>query len=226
MLGIKDLFCVHRHDIESHPSCFANGLVNDKQANKIAKEMGVEWYQIPQYRIGYLDIETDNLKADLGTMLSWSIKEKDGTTAYDIIDKKELFNGTFDTRIIKSCINEMCKYKIIVTYFGTGFDLPFLRTKALHYDFDFPAYGDIYNFDLYYTVKSKLCLSRKSLAVATQYLGIEGKTPLDGNVWYLAKYGDKKALNSVLYHNIADVEILESLHNKLQPFRKWVRTSI
>jgi uncharacterized protein YprB with RNaseH-like and TPR domain len=229
MTDIKDLKCVHRHSIETHPSCFAKGLIkydfeSDKEWEKIT---GQPWYTFPEYRVGYLDIETDNLKADFGTMLSWAIKEKEGNTTVGVITKKELFSEVeVDKRLVKDLIDVMREYRIIVTYFGTRFDLAFARAKALHYGLNFPEYGEIYHHDLFYTVKSKICISRKSLESVCDYLGISGKTPIEREAWRRAKYGNEEALREVVEHNVGDVEILELLHNKLEPFRKWTRSSV
>jgi len=236
------LRCVHRHDIDHHASCFLAGKVNQDQANTLYEKNGKPWYHLDGLKIGYLDIESDGLKADFSTMLSWCIKEKDGPVTFDAVTKDELFSGVSDQRIVESCVNEMLKYKIIVTYYGTGFDVPFLRAKALHYNQYFPSYineeqllkngntkivtvPELYHFDLFYVVKSKLCISRKSLDNACDYLGIPGKTPIDKEMWRRAKYGDPAALNEVISHNVGDVEILEQLHNRLEPFAKFTRKS-
>jgi len=225
---IRKLRCVHRHTIEEHPSCFAKGMVkyDFKDDREFERLTGVPWYQFPSYKIGYLDIETDGLKADFSTMLSWAIKEKGGDIVTGVIKQKELFNGVYDKRLIEDCINELKKYAIICTYNGTRFDIAYLRTKALHYGIEFPGYGELYHFDLYYTCKSKLNLSRKSLANVTDYLGIEGKTDISKDAWRKAKYGDPDSLAEVVKHNIPDVVILEKLHDKLDFVRKWIRTSI
>ena len=222
-----ELRCIHRHTIEEHPSCFARGLIkydfkNDREFEKLT---GIPWYQYPEYKIGYLDIESDGLKADFATMLSWAMKEKGGTVTTDVITKEELFSGKEDRRLVESVIEEMKKYRIVVTYYGTYFDIPFIRSKALHYGIEFPEYASFYHWDLYFTVKSKMNLSRKSLDNVTDYLGISGKTHIDKEAWRKAKYGDPEALKEVVRHNIPDVVILEQLHEKLEPFRKWIRTS-
>lgn len=227
----SEIRCIHRHTIDEHPSCFAKGLIKlpddltDRQWERIT---GIPWYQFPGYRIGYFDIEVDNLKADFGTVLSWAIKEKGGGTAYDVITREDIFENPAspDERITKSFVEEMYKYQIIVGYYSTKMDLPYMRTKALRYRLDFPSYGDVYHWDIYYTVRNKLQLSRNSLDNACDYLGIEGKTPLDKNIWRVAKYGDPDALKEVLIHNIGDVEILEELHDRLDFTRKWIRKSI
>lgn len=221
--GLK---CIHRHTIEEHPNCFAEEKINIKQAEKIAKETGMPWYQVPGLKIGVLDIEADGLKADFSTMLTWSIKDLGGETHYDVVTKADLFSGDADKHIVESAVNKLKEYSIIIGYYSTKYDLPFIRTKALHYGLAFPEYGSLYHFDLYYTVKSKLCLSRNSLDNATNYLGISGKTPIDKEIWRTAKYGDPVSLREVLAHNIADVEITERLYQRLIPFRKWIKSSV
>jgi len=51
---------------------------------------------------------------------------------------------------------------------------------------------------------------------ATEFFGIDGKTRIKPEYWQKARWGDKKSLKYVYGHNIADVEILELLHRKLE----------
>lgn len=222
----KELRCVHRHTIEEHPSCFAKGLVKWPNDRIFARFSGEPWWNFPEYRIGYFDIEVDNLNADWGTVLTWCIKEKDGPIKYSVITSSELFNEEYDKRVVQEFVDEMRKYKIFVGYYSTKFDLPYMRAKALHYGIDFPSYGDIFHWDIYYTVKSKLKISSRSLDNTCDYLGINGKTPISKDAWRKAKYGDKESLEEVLNHNKGDVEILEELHDRLDFTRKWIRRSI
>lgn len=223
-----ELRCIHRHTIEEHPKCFKKGLVkyDFKNDRDWEKKTGIPWYQFPGYKIGYFDIETDNLFADFGIMLTWCLKEKDGKIYHDQVTKKELFNGESDKRIVKSLLDKMKEYKIIVGYNSDRFDVPFLRARAMRHGFEFPGYGELYTWDLYWTARSKLRLTRKSLDNVCDFLGIVGKTPISKDDWRAAKYGDEKALKTVLEHNKGDVEILEELHNKIEFTRKWIRRSV
>lgn len=115
---IDTLTCVHRHTVDEHPACFAEGRINVDRAKELEDHYGTPWYTYENMKIGYLDIESDGLKVDFATMLSWCIKEKDGPVHYDVITKEELFDGQADRRIVESCIAEMLNYKIIVTYYG------------------------------------------------------------------------------------------------------------
>src|SRR3989304_5297950 len=224
----KDLRCIHRHLITEHPKCFLKGMVKAEfnSDKEWSKETGLPWYTYPEYRIGYLDIETDGLTADFGTMLSWCIKEKDGEIISSVVTREELFGDVYDARLVQDLINEMNKYRILIGYYSDMFDFPYIRTKALHYGLEFPTFGQIYTWDLYFSVRNKLRLSRNSLANVCDYLGIDGKTHVDKNVWRKAKYGDKKSLRLVLDHNASDVIATELLHNKLEFSRKWTRKSI
>lgn len=226
--SIPVLRCIHRHTIEEHPNCFAQGAIkyefkDDREWERLT---GVPWYNYPEYKIGYLDIETTSLKANIGFMLTWCIKERDGSITHDMVTKQELFDYDFDRRITQSLVEEMKKYKILVGYNSTRFDFPFARSRARRWGIEFPHYGEIYEKDLYYTVRSKLRLHRSSLDAACAFLGIEGKTPINLDTWVHAAYGEPTALKEVLSHNKGDVEILEELHREIEPFRKWTRRSI
>tara|TARA_R110002020_G_scaffold58750_5_gene161000 strand:+ start:9694 stop:10422 length:729 start_codon:yes stop_codon:yes gene_type:complete len=169
--------------------------------------------------IGYLDIETTGLKANVDIMLSWAIKTRDkDEVVFDVIKKSEVFNGTYDYRLVTNLCKALKKYDLILTYYGTGFDVPFMRTRALDHGIQFPKFRKMSHKDIYYLVRSKLQLTRSSLKVATQFLGIDGKTNLDPRVWRDARYGNKDALKYVLDHNVADVEILEDLHKKIEQY--------
>lgn len=178
-------------------------------------------------KVGYLDIETTDLVAEFGFMLSWAIKERDKKTIHrDLITKEEIYGFQFDKRIVKSLIRTLKRFDAVVTYNGTNFDLPFVRTRAVQQGVDFPGYAELNHFDLYFLAKSKMRLRSKKLAWVCQVLGIEGKTPLDPETWQMAMYGDPNALRYVLKHNLADVKITEEAHKRLERFSKGVLRTV
>lgn len=209
--------CEHRHSELTHPNCFSRF-----------------WYDGKDERIGYLDIESSGLEADTGWMLSWSIKTRnnkdvgcDWVTVADIHPESiHKVDRQFDKRLVQSLVDEMKKYTGLVTYYGTGFDIPYIRAKAMAYGIKFPKYSDIAHIDLFYMVRSKMKLSHSSLAASTKILGIAGKTRLDFRYWQLAALGDEDAMIKLVNHNVKDVEILERLHRELEPFGKFIRKSL
>lgn len=239
--------CIHRHTVKTHPNCFVVGRVEPPYVDDadFERRSGKPWWEFrkengdPFYRIGFFDIEVDNLKADFGTVLSWAIKPLGEDPVYSVIKKKELFDIKYDRRVVEDFIKELDNFDILVGYFSSRFDMPYMRAKALHYGMKFPGFalqqnrtgkfyskGTLIHWDLFYTVRSKLGISRKSLENACDYLGIEAKgTPLSRDTWRAAKYGDPKAVEEVLQHNLEDVESTEALWMALQPYKKWTRTS-
>ncbi len=215
---LNTLKCKHRHTILTHPNCFRTNnvkLINDK----------APWWD--GQTVAYLDIETSNLKADFGFILSWCIKYKDDPDIrYDVITKKELFNYTFDKRVVQSLVKELQNVDILVTFYGKEFDAKFIRTRALYWEIDFPPYGSIFHWDVYFHAKKDLKLHNGTLETVTQFLGIDGKSRMDFNMLNLARYGHRPSLDILLEHNRQDVIILEKLHKRIGDYSKWIKTSI
>jgi len=211
--------CIHRHSIKTHPNCFRRGgkmLLKNKQ----------RWYEEENLTLASLDVETSHLKANLGFMLSWALKYRGGKIVSDIITREEILNGTFDKRIVGTLVKELENIDIIITYYGLGFDAPYLRARALYWGYHFPAHGSIYHFDVYYRVRRLLRLHRNSMDAASKFFGIDGKTHIDVSTWQKAAYGNKKALKEVLDHNIEDVKVTEELFDLLEDYSKWTRRSL
>jgi len=169
--------------------------------------------------IGYLDIESTGFSANIDIMLSWCLKGRgDKKVSGEYITREEIMSENQDARIVELLVEEMNKYDVVYTYYGTRFDIPFIRTRALYHGTYFPMYKQKSHKDLYYAVKSKLKLHRSSLMAATEFFGIKGKTRVEPKYWQKARWGDKKSLKRIFEHNKADVVILEKLHRKIEEY--------
>lgn len=208
LIKMSTQMCKHGHTYLEHPSCYIK-----------EKEEGL--------KVGYFDIESGGLNANFDYMLTWCIKTR-GKDEYicSVIDQSEILSYDFDKRIIKELINALKEYDVIVTYYGTGFDIPFIRTRALSHRLRFLGFGAVQHKDVYYMVKSKMRLGKNSLESACAILGIKGKNHIKGNFWMRAKVGDAKALEYVLDHNKKDCQILEKLHKRLEDYVKDTAKSI
>lgn len=178
-----------------------------------------------------LDLETSNLKADYGIVLTWCIKPLDSEKIeFDVItvaDIKKGRNGDEDRRVVQSCIKAMSNYDKVIGYYSKRFDLPFLRTRALNMGLDFPFFGSIAHIDVYDIIKTRFNLSRKTQENACRnLLGETEKNHVKGNIWRDAARGDKKALGYVLEHNKRDVRDLQKLYLKVRDFSRRNDTSI
>ena len=206
----KDTFfngrCKHRHLYSEHPACFRKEVL-EKNGDIVE---------------GYLDIETTGFEANYHHILTYVIKVKGKDKYYTgRITKADLETGEFDKRVCEKLIDDLSHFDIIYTYYGTGFDIPFMRSRCMCHGLTFPEYGTLQHKDIYYVTKRLLKLNRNSLAAATRFLGIDGKNHVLGKEWMLARIGDKSSLDYVMKHNIIDCDILEKLHERLENgFRK------
>ena len=200
--------CEHRHRFSRHFSCF------------------LKQYSISE-RIGFLDIETSNLKANFGIVLCWCILSEDGWLYEDCLTQSDIQSGEEDSRCIQECIHTMSEFDRVVTHFGTYFDIPFLRTRAMIHGLDFPKYGELWHTDVWKMAKSKLCLhSNRQDIIAESLYGKTVKTRISHPDWRKAMMGDERAVLNVLDHCEKDVKDLCKNYNALLPYCNIVRSSI
>jgi uncharacterized protein YprB with RNaseH-like and TPR domain len=199
------------------------------------------WFEGAKF--GYFDIETYGFKANFAQMLSWAMFipdkvaqvnddgtlhiSKKGKTLHDFMTRKEAIDPSkLDRRITQSALDAINEVDIVVGYYSTNFDIPFMRTKASMHGLEFPRYQEKWHYDAYFTVKSLFSLSRKTLEQACAMFGIAGKTHVDYALWDEARLGMPKAMKYVDDHCVADVEILAELHRRISGYRPLVRRSL
>jgi uncharacterized protein YprB with RNaseH-like and TPR domain len=205
-------YCEHGHSYLSHYSCYL------KLPGKEPK-------------VGFLDIETTNLSADFGIILSWCIKEAGKPVISNgVITKEEIEEakaGDEDYEVVKSLLYNLSQYDKLITYYGKRFDVPFIRTRATSLGLEFPTYGTLDHIDLYDVVKRKFRLSSNRLEQACRILlGDTNKTKIEYKYWRAGARGEKSALAYILQHNRMDVVDLERLYNKTISFTRKNDTSI
>lgn len=165
------------------------------------------------------DLESTHLKADFGTLLCvgyrWLHEKKVHCLAITDYDSFKN-NATDDRKLLVDFIKVLDEADIIVTYYGKCFDWPYLQAKSLEYGMG--PLPTIPHVDLYFTVKSNMCISRKSLANVSEYLCLDAKkTPVLGRVWKRAMTGHHGSIKYIVRHCIADIELLVELYEKLRP---------
>ena len=209
---------------------FGNGRTAKSVDSKlfVLKQDGELGSWLDQAKLGFLDIETSNFHADAGFMLSWAIAIPGEQQTYsDVITRQDIQRGYGDDkRILVSLVETMRKCDVVATFFGKRFDAPYLRARAISHNLSFPTYGSIVHLDLFYACRTLFKLHRRSLDAACSFLNIPGKTHLDMGIWNKARVGHTQSLQYVLEHNLADVEILAQLFDRIKPYAKWTKTSI
>ena len=207
MVRLATSRCRHGHTLLEHPQCDPR----------------------PLETVAFLDIESSNLSADFGIIFSYAIKPLGKPTILRVLKPEEIKKGIYDKELIRECGQDILRFDRICTYYGSDrrFDLPFIRTRAVHWGVPFPTYKSVKSTDVYSWVKAKLKLSRNRLQNACDFFDIPSKHhPLLADTWFKAMNGNPKALKYIGEHNIEDVVSLEELYKKMLPFSNLNSTSI
>ncbi len=202
--------CKHGHNYIEHAPCFTG---------------------YHEERIGFLDVECEDLKADYGITFSYCIKvENENKIYFDTIrpeDFKKFPRGKEDTRLIRNLIKDMENFDRLVGHFSSLFDFPFIRTRAVICNVPFPHYGVYNQTDTWRILKHKFKLSRNSLENACRkLLGYTEKDHLSLEIKHGCLRGEKKAIAYTLSHNKKDVRDTERLYHAIIPFIRKTNTSL
>ncbi len=214
----KDIFwlaenkCRHGHTYLEHYACY---LQEQPEMSPMHEKVGI------------FDIETTGLKANWSHMLCWCVKKAGKDIIHeDIITSKEARDKN-DYRLIKSAVAEIEKYDRVVTWYGTRFDLPYVRSRAIFYDIEFPTYQELYHTDLYYLARAKLALHSNRLQSVCQFFNIKAKNhPMTPQLWIRSGAGEKVALQEVLTHCREDVSSTDVCYDLLLRYSPATKRSI
>ena len=164
------------------------------------------------------DLETTDLKADGGQILCGSIKPLGGpveTYKSSMYDEQ----GGDDHGVLSDIRDRLREFDYIVTWYGTGFDMPFLKTRLLLNNLD--SLGEIYHYDLYYTSRFHYLFNSNRMQSVEEALfqGKTHKTRLSRVLWAKAQSFNFKerieALDYIADHCEMDVISLEEIFNKI-----------
>jgi uncharacterized protein YprB with RNaseH-like and TPR domain len=188
------------------------------------RRLGIKYNPLGEGKVGFLDIETSGLQGDFNFMYSWCIKVAGEEKIYSsCITSEEMKNGMLDYRVVNELIMTLPEFKRVYTFYGTRFDVPFSRTRALYHGLEFVPYGLVEHKDVYYLARRVLKIHRNRLETVADLLGIKGKTHLDPRLWVQANCGNEEALGYILDHNIHDVVLLEQVYRKLMEYEARTR---
>ena len=185
-------------------------------------------------KIGYLDIEATNLKANFGYMLSWAMVVRDVRTGktelrYDCMNLKDKRNAAKhrrvieDKRILESLMKNLKDVDLLVGHYFHGWgkmDIPFIRTRCIfNKTSGFPKHRQIRYGDTWRMAHQCYSLNSYRLETVADMMGIKTKkTPVTALDWQLAQSGDPKSLKYVLTHNIKDAKINYEVHKMVEAY--------
>jgi uncharacterized protein YprB with RNaseH-like and TPR domain len=155
-------------------------------------------------RVLYLDIETTGMSVRDGHVTVVGLYRNGCMTS--------LVRG--ETLTEDRLRDELDQTDLLVTFFGSGFDIPYLQAKFPRLDFRKP------HFDLCFaarrlglrgglkSIERELCIERDQ-----DVIGLDGWEAV--RLWHQWKAGDEAALDLLLRYNIADTRNLETLAEQL-----------
>ena len=202
-----------------HPRCFEKSIKG-------------QW----QEKILFFDIEAEDLNADYGIMFNWAAMDEDGNFFEDYITLNDIkkykssnrnIEPKEDKRIVQSLVDLMSKYTRVVAHFGCGYDVPFVRTRAVICGVEFPSFGMIYQSDTWVFLKKKFKLSRNSLENGCRkLLGKTHKDKLSLSIKHGILRGEKWAMDDSRKHCKYDVIDLKALYNSTYKYSRKTNSSI
>jgi uncharacterized protein YprB with RNaseH-like and TPR domain len=119
---------------------------------------------------------------------------------------------------------------MLVTWYGSGFDIPFLLTRALAHGVNLDRLVELPMLDLCQWSKSNLLLSSYSLESVARFFGISGGKGFKEfrgtdilALFKLVERGDLEARKLIVEHCKEDITVLKLVHEKLGPMveRSW-----
>jgi len=176
--------------------------------------------------VAYLDIETNSKKADIGRVIAIGLLT-DATSEVRFVDSIEEERKALEwlQEKLKDCDE-------LVTWYGSGFDIPFLLTRALVHGVNLDRLAELPMLDLCEWSRANLMLTSYSLESVARFLGIDWSKEFHGQdiltMFRLAERGNLEARKLIVEHCKEDVVVLGRVHEKLKPLversrRGWSR---
>jgi len=226
----KELKCIHRKTVDSHPNCFRKGLIKwptERYVNTNSPVIGIldietlpmEVYTFDLFNV---NISIDKVISEVG-FLGWAGKFLNGAEIYsDILTPEEAPNKD-DRRITKSCWDFMSKCDIIIGHNLSSFDSKLTNTFFLKCGLPPIKYIAV---DTLLIAKSNFRFSSNKLSFINSQLGIRDKFSTDFSLWKRCHQGDPKALSEMNSYNVNDILITEELYYKFRPYIRNINVAL
>lgn len=165
----------------------------------------------------YLDIETSAKTADQGSVVALGTLRGEGPRVRFCSTQEE------ERKALEELSLELRDCDLLVTWYGSGFDLPFLKARALLLGVDLRSLLSLPSLDLYLWCRDHLLLSSYRLDSVARFFGLARKVEFEGKdvstLFRLALRGDSTSRELILQHCAEDLELLREVHRRME---RWV----
>jgi uncharacterized protein YprB with RNaseH-like and TPR domain len=165
-------------------------------------------------RILYLDIESTSTKADVGRIIAIGVLSDE--------TPEVRFSGTHEgERDLLEWLSEKIEgADLIVTWYGSGFDIPFILSRSLVHGVDLTGLAEVPMLDLCEWSKANLLLSSYKLSSVARFLGIHEASDLVGpdvlTLFKLWERGNREVTQLIVDHCREDLLMLKRVHERLK----------
>ncbi|MEM5834460.1 MAG: ribonuclease H-like domain-containing protein [Candidatus Aenigmatarchaeota archaeon] len=164
----------------------------------------------------FLDLETSSLHADIGIIIAVGLILPNGKKEIIFTDDPEKEKETIQRalEIIRKNKNET----LIIWH--SGFDIPFLLTRAIKYNIDATILFEAKILDLCKFAKENLALASYRLDEVSRFFGIKKNLSITGKnvqeLYFQFLKGKDKAKKEIIEHCEDDLDALKSVYEKLE----------
>jgi uncharacterized protein YprB with RNaseH-like and TPR domain len=166
----------------------------------------------------YLDIETSSKHANEGTVVAIGLLEKgEPEVRFALTLQEEREALVWFRERLRNCDR-------LVTWYGSGFDIPFILTRAVVHGIDLAVLAEVPMLDLCEWSRANLSFSSYSLESVARFLGISGARGFKEfrgadilTLFKLVERGDFEAQERILEHCKEDLRVLKLVHERLKP---------
>jgi uncharacterized protein YprB with RNaseH-like and TPR domain len=168
-------------------------------------------------KLVFFDIESTGLRGDYGSIICASFKPYNEPPM--TVSIRQLGN---DQRVVREIKEMLESFDCWCSYYGKGFDIPMIQTRLLKWGLE-PVKSK-HHIDLYFTLKTHLLMSRKSLAQMEGFLGThQQKMGVSPNVWSEMGFNIEQHLPTMMERCETDVIGLENVYDRTRHLIKDIK---
>lgn len=177
-------------------------------------------------RVTFWDIEASSLDAGFGRLLCCSFLDLDSKEPEVFRVDQAPHKGrrhTDDAKLAAAIRDRLHSADIVVDWYGSQYDKRFVNARLAKHGLPplrLTKENGTMQIDAMYASAAMKIGSKRLDNVSKFFASPHRKTDLDGDVWVEAGAGDRAAMDLVVEHNVADVEVLKDLWPKIAQHHK------
>lgn len=164
----------------------------------------------------FLDIETTDIKADIGQITAIGIMKNDE------IEVKFADNPEKEINLLEWFKKEIEDCKLLITWYGSCFDIPFILTRAIILNVNIKKLVSINSLDLCKFCQKRFLFAKYTLSEVAKSLGIRKQAEINWKempgLYIKAIQGDREAKNAIIEHCKDDLQALKLIYERIKPY--------